>query len=135
MIILEIVPKGKEPQIPKDSTVLTAEGQPLPPRSYFIKKVPGRLFETSIIYPGDPAETSASRSRFAANGKVEDVPLTLEEAKEAQNGNTYLAVWGEVWYSDIFGTDHWTKFCRCANYGGALTEGEKCAKFSSVDSN
>jgi uncharacterized protein YhhL (DUF1145 family) len=135
MIIVEIVPMGKDPPIPNDIAAITAEGQASPPRSYFIKKIPGTQYESSIVYPGDPADTIAIRSKFIANGRIDNPPFTLEEAKSFQGGKLYLAIWGEIWYFDIFGIEHWTKFCSLANSGGNPIEGEKCAKFGGVDNN
>jgi hypothetical protein len=60
--------------------------------------------------------------------------LSQTEKTELDNGNAYVLLLGEVWYSDVFGVRHWTKFCEMSSQLD-LAVVKKCIAFGAVDAN
>ena len=57
--------------------------------------------------PRPEEESGAGESRT----KGEDDPYLVAEKTAMDQGKAWMAVHGTIWYDDIFGTTHWTKFC------------------------
>ncbi|HEY5057110.1 MAG TPA: hypothetical protein VII58_13175, partial [Acidobacteriaceae bacterium] len=131
---IQIIQKGKHPHIPKGQMKLAVTADPgeppAPGRPY-----PGRAWMESTIYPGGVSESSPTRMKKGPDGKrfVDDL-LTQSEVDGINKGTAYIYVVGEVWYSDIFGVRHWTKFCE-SNVLAATADRLKCARFGTVDNN
>jgi hypothetical protein len=105
-LLVQYVSKGGKPTVlPKREIVFTEGRKP--------KKgaLPGTAWGEATIYPNEVSQQYFSRSRWGKTGVVEDDPLTQTEATALQAGNAYILLMGEVWYSDVFGVRHWTKFC------------------------
>jgi len=79
-----------------------------------------------------------SRQRHRLDGKqgTEDDPLTVTEFSDLSSGKAYVAVYGIVYYRDIFKTQHWIKFC---TWKPLVQQGDfragKCSNLNSVDDN
>lgn len=119
-MLVQVVPIGNEPSIP-------GKGE------HPLSAVNG--VETSVIYQGGWAEVSISRKQLTADGKAEDAVLTQPEEEGLNRPSAYLAIWGKVKYSDIFGKSHWTKYCGALSPWGSYSQSAKCAAYGVMDGN
>jgi hypothetical protein len=127
-LTVQYVPKGGKPILPKKANrLLFTEGT---------KKgdLPGTAWGEATLYPNEVSQNSFSRSRWGKNGTVEDDPITQTEKTELDRGNAYVLLLGEVWYSDVFGVRHWTKFCEISSQLD-LAIAKTCLAFGAVDPN
>jgi hypothetical protein len=127
-LIVQYVKKGEKPILSpkKGGRIVFSE-----------EKKKGALPATSWIkatlYPNEVSQVSFSRSRWGKSGVVEDDPITQVEKTELDKGNAYILLMGEVWYSDVFGFRHWTKFCGTSDGQLDLSVAKKCVAFGEVD--
>ncbi len=136
IIVLEIVPLGKDPNLPqRKKKYLFLAGGPIPTRP----KAPVRAatpIKGGDIFPGMYSEVPIDRVHIRSNGRaVEGFPLGHQEALSLLSDKAYLSFYGEFFYSDIFGVKHWTRFCSMYTVNGTPVDSEKCADFSDVDTN
>jgi hypothetical protein len=128
-LIVQYVPKGGKPILPKrENRIVFTEGTK-PEKG----ALPGTAWGEPTIYPNEVSQNSFSRSRWGKNGTIEDDPISQTEKTELDNGNAYVLLLGEVWYSDVFGVRHWTKFCEISSQLD-LEVAKKCLAFGTVDS-
>jgi hypothetical protein len=83
-----------------DAVIISSSGSDVkPPRAY------------STTYGGDNEPTIALGGGIAASDPVNK---TFKEAEleEFRAGSKLYVVWGAVYYSDVFGKNHYTRFCR-----------------------
>ncbi|HZR29076.1 MAG TPA: hypothetical protein VFA71_09860 [Terriglobales bacterium] len=136
IIIFEIVPLGKDPNLPqrKKKYMFLVAG-PIPTKL----KAPVRAatpMKGGDIFPGMYSEIPIDRVHISADGRaVEGFPLGHQEALSLLSDKSYFSFYGELFYSDIFGVKHWTRFCYMRTVSGASADSEKCAEFSDVDAN
>jgi hypothetical protein len=98
--------------------------------------------ETSgILFPEDKPRTDYPIFWFAdVPGLVKREPNSAEVI-EWHHGDLWIAVYGEVDYSDIFGVPHWTRFCRTAIGtdktipGYTVTNSRTCSDYNDADRN
>jgi hypothetical protein len=105
-IFIEVVKNGEEPLLNKGNFL---EGSTV-----------------GIIFPNDPQNTSPGRPYILAEGAWEDFAA----------GRSFLVVYGQATYKDVFSTSHWTNFC---GYAAARTDipfsARKCTDYNSTDDN
>jgi hypothetical protein len=70
---------------------------------------PPRLYPTS--YPGDNSTATALGSDIAASDSINKT-FKESELEEFRAGTKMYIVWGVIYYSDVFGKTHYTRFCR-----------------------
>lgn len=131
-LIVQYVPKGGKPILPrKKNQIMFTEGKKREKRA-----LPGTAWMEATLYPGEVSQNYFSRSRWEADGTVKDDPISPTEKAELDNGNAYILLLGEIWYSDVFGARHWTKFCEIGppHLADASVE-KKCIAFGAVDAN
>jgi hypothetical protein len=136
VVIIEVLPRNEGPHLPKFGHIFLArEGEKAPPNpnARLLTNIPYDGLEGGIIYPTDHETVRATR-KVIIRGKPVSKPVEEPELLGLSRGESYVAIWGEVQYRDIFKVVHWTKFCR--------TEGpvntpkfRSCADYDSVDSN
>jgi hypothetical protein len=83
-----------------DAAIISSSGSDVkPPRTY------------STSYGGDNEPTMALGGGIAASDPVN---RTFKEAEleEFRAGSKLYVVWGVIYYSDVFGKNHYTRFCR-----------------------
>ena len=83
-----------------DAAIISSSGSDVkPPRTY------------STSYGGDNEPTIALGGDIAASDPVN---RTFKEAEleEFRAGSKLYVVWGVIYYSDVFGKNHYTRFCR-----------------------
>jgi hypothetical protein len=130
-LIVQYVPKGAKPILPKrENRISFTEGKKSGKREK--GDLPGTAWGEATLYPNEVSQNSFSRSRWGKNGTLEDDPITPTEKTELDNGNAYLLLLGEIWYSDVFGVRHWTKFCEITSQLD-LAVAKKCLAFGAVD--
>lgn len=132
VIALEVIPIDKEPELRSDLS-RPVEGAP-----YFIKTNPVTKFVSGVIYPNQPAKFKSERFQYV-DSSVIPLDADLEEAMNLRDHNSYVVIWGKVWYKDVFGTEHWTQFCNATAWGELEVKDDfrypKCAHFNNADTN
>ena len=76
---------------------------------------PPRTYPTS--YGGDNKSTIALGGGIAASDPFNNRAFKETELEEFRAGSKLYVVWGVLYYSDIFGKDHYTRFCRYFKFG------------------
>jgi len=128
-VMIELVPTGKEPHIPGEKQVIVLPGQAPPPNSRALKTYAVQGIQIGTLFPNDSDVFFASRKKFGRKGAVEDQVTTEPDLIALRDGREHFFLWGEVWYEDAFGVQHWTAFCR-SQVGTA-----KCAAYNNEDRN
>lgn len=132
-LIVQYVPKGKKP------TLFPRRG-----KSFRIGHgschnlrggIPAFLWDEATLYPNEVSQVVFSRAKCGKDGIVEDDPITESERAELDRHNAYILVSGEVWYSDIFGVRHWTRFCGISDLQLDPFVATDCIAFGAVDAN
>jgi hypothetical protein len=83
-----------------DAVIVSASGADVkPPRTY------------STSYGGDNETTIALGGGTAASDPVNKT-FKDAELEEFRAGSKLYVVWGVIYYSDVFGKNHYTRFCR-----------------------
>jgi hypothetical protein len=120
--VIELVPVGEEPNIPR-----RRDG----------RKLAAQRARTSIIYQGSGGflDVPVKRIGNVGNGKLEEVPVSLEESHRIDSKTAYAVVWGRVRYSDAFGVSHWTKYCNAIMAGASYVDSNKCSNYGGMDNN
>ena len=92
---------------------------------------------SGIAIPNAPQVIAASRrtSKIGKPDEGEALPLTTDEKTSLDDGKSWIAVHGIVWYDDVFKTRHWIKFCfwtdlKLGDYGS-----RSCVAYNSSDGN
>jgi hypothetical protein len=88
-----------------DAAIISSSGSDVkPPRTY------------STSYGGDNEPTIALGGGIAGSDPVN---RTFKEAEldELRAGSKLYVVWGVIYYSDVFGKNHYTRFCRYFKIG------------------
>jgi hypothetical protein len=70
---------------------------------------PPRMYSTS--YGGDAEPAVALGGGIATSDPINKT-FKDAELEEFRAGSKLYVVWGVIYYSDIFGKSHWTRFCR-----------------------
>lgn len=74
-----------------------------------------RTFDTiGIIFPGTPTQpfnVPFSKEMVKDPRRTEPRYLTSSEYHDLQNGNGYMAIYGQATFIDIFGRKHWVHYC------------------------
>jgi hypothetical protein len=128
-LTVQYVPKGGKPILPrnKNRIVFVEGGKPEK------GTIPSTAWGEATLYPNEVSQNSFSRSRWRKNGIVEDDPITQAEKTALDNGNAYVLLLGQIWYSDVFGVRHWTKFCAMSMPQLDPLAAKKCVAFGAVD--
>jgi hypothetical protein len=125
--VIEVVPLGKDPHLPKHHFIFDGRRtKPNPLAAYRIR--------VGAMFPESHVDEMVPRLQIK-NGTVVENFLSVPEANDVVNGKAYLAVFGEVSYFDVFGFRHWTKFCKDGFPDGSNPNNGKCANFYAVDNN
>jgi hypothetical protein len=134
-VCIQMIKKGQEPNIPQGrSPYLTENG--MPDRHPTLPGSPAQVARKAILYPQETFKQTFSRMQFTASGEsVVGPTVTPEEAESITIGTSYIVIWGQVWYSDVFDIRHWTRFCEETSFDGGVAPSKKCAGYSSVDDN
>jgi len=84
-----------------------------------------------------PLEIQATEVRMAADGKtVEPRGMSDDEALNLIGyGADFVVIYGVIAYQDVFGVDHWTKFCTFASPSHKGVYAQKCTAYNDVDKN
>jgi hypothetical protein len=135
--VLQVVDTGKDPEMPdrKTGIALRATGEAVPQGAKWTKQMEGQVFEEAPIFPGKHSQFQIFRVKPSTRyGLVEPLMLNPDEYAKLTSKAAYIAVWGEVKYSDIFGVSHWARFCSTQGVGFDATS-EKCVNYGDVDKN
>jgi hypothetical protein len=134
---LEVVSMGKDPALPDRNQAL---GMPeigvRPPQGMHPIKIlkDGQSAEESVIYPTFHSQFDVVRIKTIDSKHAEPLQLTDAEYDSIVRGDSYFAVWGQVWYDDIFNVTHWSKFCSMHATKGD-PQSKKCTEYADVDGN
>jgi len=136
-IYTSFVPSGEEPDLPGKHIVPGDSIYKLDRSSARQTHILHEEYERSLLYPADHDDATATRlERVRENGafRVQPAPLLSPEWESFATGKSYIVVFGEVWYLDIFGVTHWTSFCVSKTATGGNTS-RKCVEYGKVDNN
>jgi hypothetical protein len=78
---------------------------------------PPRTYSTS--YDGDSEATVALGEGIVASDPVNTRAFKEADLAEFRAGSKLYVVWGAIYYSDVFGKKHYTRFCRYFKSGEA----------------
>lgn len=78
---------------------------------------PPRTYSTS--YDGDNEPTVALGGGVVASDPINNRAFKEAELVEFRAGSKLYVVWGVIYYSDVFGKNHYTRFCRYFKNGEA----------------
>jgi hypothetical protein len=101
-------------RIMTDAVIISSSGSEVkPPRTY------------STSFSGDDETTISLGGGIAASDPAN---RTFKEAElvEFRSGSKLYVVWGVIYYSDVFGKNHYTRFCRFFKNGGELSRWTLC---------
>jgi hypothetical protein len=85
-----------------DAVIISSSGSDVkPPRTY------------STSYDSDNDPTTVLGGGIDASDPINrGVPFKEAELVEFRAGNKLYVVWGVIYYADVFGKTHYTRFCR-----------------------
>jgi hypothetical protein len=84
-----------------DVVIISSSGSDVkPPRTY------------STSYGGDNEPTIALGGGIVASDPINNRAFKETELEEFRAGSKLYVVWGVIYYSDVFGKNHYTRFCR-----------------------
>jgi hypothetical protein len=130
-LITEIVSKDRQPIFQIKNSLHFSETVHCVPNSR--KNLPSTGWREGVLYPQEVSENEFSRMRCSEQGTIVDDPVTQDEQTAIEGGRSYVLSVGEVWYSDVFGVRHWTRFCQMANAELNVKIAEQCARFGALD--
>jgi hypothetical protein len=91
-------------------------------------------FFTGIIFPNNPFNVTLTFPVAKYTGMPEEPILNASDlSKELSTGDSYIAFFGEIIYTDIFGNKHWTHFCTVTGKVIDIDTRKKCIAYNDVD--
>jgi hypothetical protein len=128
VLFVQVIHIGNEPILPERKLIFTMPGEKQPKGESY----PSEGWVKGVMYPGEMDQGYYSRLKRGPAGVGVEDPVTQAELDDVGNGRAHIYILGEVWYYDIFGVAHWTKFCQGDTFE-RLPTALKCAHFNSVD--
>lgn len=97
---------------------------------------PGRvntayLINAGTIFPGGAGIKESFEA--LAHGRKEALILTKPIMDDILAARSFVVVYGDITYVDIFGIDHWTYYCRYVTAPSLISE--QCIKYNDTDNN
>jgi hypothetical protein len=106
------------------------------PLSFKYEEVAHPVTSTGILFPGDPMQFNAPLVHHATTNLR---ALSHSEVFDLTRGVTFIQVYGEVTYKDVFegSVTHWLHLCRGISYGPptVLMHEKKCTDYNDTDNN
>ena len=110
---------------------------------FVYKGRPRAIFKAGTMYPDSPLSFAFNTSKFKVGtsdieSNVEPLPLSAKAVQDINEGTAYIAVYGIITYQDIFGVEHFTRFCafNSPKISAAIEESAKsCAEYNKIDNN
>lgn len=65
----------------------------------------------NIMLPNSPSDANIGRRQRTDSRRDEPVVLSEAEYNSLRQGDSYMATYADVTYSDLFGISHWQRFC------------------------
>lgn len=117
-VVIEEVQNGKEPKLDYNA--------------------PHGGATTGTLFPNEPPEPfTVMKRRISSNGTPEDDIFTQTKSDDFVNGRIFYVMYGTIFYTDFFGTKHWTKQCSfhvVPGFVGTFTA-QKCTNYGDIDNN
>ena len=67
------------------------------------------------VFPNKPpAQSIPYGLTRVVNGKLEFLPITLEDTQEFNKGEIYFTIYAKASYKNFFGIEHWNHYCKWA---------------------
>lgn len=132
-IVVQILRSDRE-IAPDPEQQLDFPGMPPSQNSYRVTDLGVNHIESGIIYPNnDPSPAWVYLIGKSKTGDPIPEVMTKLGVSAMEHNLSYIAIWGQAWYEDIFGKTHWAKFCTGVALVGLQTRSPKCARFNNVD--
>jgi hypothetical protein len=136
ILFVQLVSKGTEPILPETRLIFNFFSKQTHSEGKVTRgvSIAAQGWYGSTLYPGQVQIASYSRMTYGPNREIIESPATIDEINGFNGGTVYLFIVGQVWYPDVFGVKHWTKFCVSTDPVGDVAN-LKCARFGAVDNN
>lgn len=85
------------------------------------------------MFPDGSIEESFQGMRTGENGNAEAIVLRKPLWEEIRTGQSFIIVHGIITYRDIFGTEHWTTYCRYVTNPSLISD--ECTRHNDTDNN
>lgn len=134
-VMIDVVPKGQEPKLIRTISIHYKRTSPIPKR--FQNKAnlrPDDNFIVGRIFAGNHTIRNVTRFEIK-NSAASPQVLSVDEANSIARKESYVLLDGQIHYSDIFGSNHWTRFCTTFFMDGTTRESAKCAHYAADDGN
>lgn len=105
---------------------------------HFSYRVPRTVGTMGMLYPNALQQGIASTLAEARGTQiVPPAALSAADMQELLAGEAYLAIYGKITYLDVFGMNHYTKFCVFSSPAPkqVYVTAKKCTDYNSVDGN
>jgi hypothetical protein len=89
--------------------------------------------EAGTIFPNGFIDESFQGMRTGKNGMAEAILLHKPLWEEIRTGQSFIIVHGKITYQDVFGTEHWTTYCRYVTNPSFISD--ECTRFNDTDDN
>jgi hypothetical protein len=132
-IVVQILRSDREMPVSDPQQELAFPGMPAARNSYQVTDTGVNHIDSGITFPNDSIQAFVYLIGKSAKGEPVPDVVTEPEIAAMEHNLSYIAVWGQAWYEDIFGKTHWTKFCSSVAPSGPQTRSPKCAHFNDVD--
>jgi hypothetical protein len=102
----------------------------------FESKTPHMRMSANIMLPNSTRDITVRRIRQVSGGGPddgEDDPLRQSERDALETRKAWMAVYGIVWYNDVFHKTHWIKFCFWSSLPDTLTSAGQCTQNNTTD--
>ena len=128
---------GKEPDLPSSHIVPNDTIYNLDRKETIQVNIPHEEMVRGLLYPAEHDDTMATiLEKVPRNGEytIQPKPFVSPEWDRFAQSKSYIIAFGEVWYLDVFGVTHWTRFCVSKSATGGNTS-RKCIDYAKVDNN
>lgn len=107
--------------------------------SFEYKNSIGTTATVGTVFPGGVMLHRGFAFRLDYTAKTAEGINTLSpaELRELIDAKAYIATYGKITFTDIFGTSHWVKFCAFSSPAESvwLAGAKKCTDYDEVDNN
>jgi hypothetical protein len=97
---------------------------------------PGMAVTTGTLFPNEPPVNLPIIKRIiGTDGKGTNDIFTDTESDDFMNGRIFYIIYGTIYYTDFFGTNHWTKYCSFHAAQGFTFTAQNCTNYGDIDKN
>jgi hypothetical protein len=87
--------------------------------------------KAGTIFPNGSIEESFQGLRSVGDRDHEAILMTKVMLEEIRTGQSFIIVHGKITYRDIFGSEHWTTYCRYVTNPSLIND--ECTRYNDAD--